>query len=190
MLNLVKKTKLLGTIITDDLKWDKNTIEIVKKSYQRMQLLTTTANFISNIPDLKSIYLTYISVLEQSEVVWHSSLTAKNRRSLERVQKSAVRVMLKNKYTTYKDGLKKLNIPTLDERRELLCLRFAKKCLKTKKVQNMFPKKISRHKMKKRRMKTFKENRVKTKRYAKSTIPYLQKLLNKEYENKKKILKN
>ena len=54
----------------------------------------------------------------------------------------------------------------------------------------MFPKKISRHKMKKRRMKTFKENRVKTKRYAKSTIPYLQKLLNKEYENKKKILKN
>ena len=138
---LVKKTKLLGTIITDDLKWDENTSEIGKKSYQRMQLLTTTANFTSNIPDLKAI-LTYIrSVLEQSAVVWHSSLTAKNRRSLERVQKSAVRVMLKNKYTTYKDGLKKLNIPRLDERRDILCLRFAKKCLKNKKVKNMFPKK-------------------------------------------------
>ena len=73
-IELVKETKLLGTIITEDLKWDKNTKEIVKKSYQRMQLLNTTASFTSNIPDLKAVYLTYIrSILEQSAVVWHSS---------------------------------------------------------------------------------------------------------------------
>ena len=33
-IELMKETKLLGTIITEDLKWDKNTKEIVKKSYQ------------------------------------------------------------------------------------------------------------------------------------------------------------
>ena len=81
----VKDAKLLGTVITDDLKWDKNTTEIVKKAYRRMQLLNRAAKFTSNISDLKSIYLTYVrSILEQSAVVWHSSLTRKNRKDLER----------------------------------------------------------------------------------------------------------
>ena len=31
--------KLLGTIITDDLKWDKNTDYITKKAYARLELL-------------------------------------------------------------------------------------------------------------------------------------------------------
>ena len=84
----MKEVKLLGTYLTDtdDLKWNKNTKEIVKKAYKRMQLLHKAASFTSNIHDLKSIYLTYIrSVLEQSAVVWHSGLTAKNRKDLERV---------------------------------------------------------------------------------------------------------
>ena len=170
-IEVVKDTKLFGTILTDDLKWEKNTKEIVKKSYQRMRLLNTAAGFTSNVQDLKSIYLTYIrSILEQSAVVWHSGLTTKNRRSLERVQKAAVRVILKQKYTSYKTGLEYLNLQTLEQRRELLCLRFAKKCLQNEKVKDMFPKKISVHKMKKRRNKPFKENNTKTKRYGKSAI--------------------
>ena len=67
---IVREAKLLGTIITDDLKWNKNTKEIIKRSYQRMQLLNKAANFNSAKNDLKSIYLTFIrSVLEQSAVV-------------------------------------------------------------------------------------------------------------------------
>ena len=86
-LEIVKETKLLGTYITDDLKWTKNTSEIVKKAYQRMQLLFRAAIFTSNQQDLKKIYLTFIrSILEQSAVVWHSSLTLRNKHSLERVQ--------------------------------------------------------------------------------------------------------
>ena len=102
-----------------------------------MQLLNTAANFTSNVQDLKSIYLIYVrSILEQSAVVWHSSLTSQNRRDLERVQKAAVRVILKDKYTTYKQGLKVLKLDTLEKRRELLCLRFAKNCTKNEKVRN------------------------------------------------------
>ena len=130
-IDIVEETKLLGTIITSDLKWNRNTREIVKNAYKRMQLLNTAANFTSNVQDLKSIYLIYVrSILEQSAVVWHSSLTSQNRRDLERVQKAAVRVILKDKYTTYKQGLKVLKLDTLEKRRELLCLRFAKNCTK------------------------------------------------------------
>ena len=188
-IEVVKDTKLLGTIITDDLKWSKNTKEIVRKSYQRMQILNNAAKFTANIHELKNIYLTYIrSILEQSAVVWHSSLTLKNRRDLERVQKSAVRVILKRKYTSYKDGLRKLNIPTLEKRRELLCLRFAKRCLENDKVKNLFPKVQTKHKMKKRNEKKYKENKTKTTRYKKSAIPFMQKLLNKENEEKRLIM--
>ena len=80
-------------------------------------------------------------MLEQSAAVWQSGLTVKNRRDLERVQKAAVRVILKEKYTTYKEGLRKLKIETLDQRREQLCLKFAQNCLKNVRVNNFFPKK-------------------------------------------------
>ena len=36
---VIKSTKLLGTIIQDDLKWDKNTANIVSKANSRMELL-------------------------------------------------------------------------------------------------------------------------------------------------------
>ena len=120
-IELVREVKLLRTCITDDLKLSKNTKEIVKKAYSRMQLLHRAASFTANIHDLKSIYLTYVrSVLEQKAVVWHSGRTDKNRRDHEIVQKAAVRVILKTKYENYKEGLKKLKIETLEKRNSLL----------------------------------------------------------------------
>ena len=75
----------------------------------------------SNVSDLKQ---------NQSAVVWHSSLPNKNRRDLERVQKSAVKVILGQRYTSYDEGLKSLRLQSLEERREAMCLKFAKQSLK------------------------------------------------------------
>ena len=87
-IEIPNEAKLLGTVITDKLTWDRNTEEIVKKAYKRMQLLHAAASFTSSKKDLKDIYQTFIrSVLEQSAVVWHSSLTGKNRRDLEEYRK-------------------------------------------------------------------------------------------------------
>ena len=130
-IHVVKETKLLGTIITDDLKWNRNTEVLVKKGYQRLQLLNAVAGFTSSVPELKNIYVTFVrSVLEQSAVVWHSSLSYENIRDLERVQKAAVRLILGCKYTNYKKGLTIINLETLNKRREQVCLRFAEECLK------------------------------------------------------------
>ena len=43
--------------------------------------------------------------LDQSAVVWHSSLSQKNRNDLERVQKSAVRCILGDNYKGYENAL-------------------------------------------------------------------------------------
>ena len=188
-LEVVNEAKLLGTIITDDLKWNRNTEVIVKKAHKRMQLLHAAANFTSASQELRSIYVTFVrSILEQSAVVWHSSLSFENRRDLERVQKAAVRVILGKKYTSYNNGLKMLNLETLSKRRQTLCLRFANNCLKNEKVKDFFPKNNPKHKMKKRKKKLIKIPIANTERYKKSAIPYMKKLLNKENEMKESFM--
>ena len=84
---IVQESKLLGTIIQNDLKWDSNTAHIVRRANARLVLLRKLSEFGAPTGDLKTIYISYIrSVLEQSAVV-HTSLTAENISDLERVQK-------------------------------------------------------------------------------------------------------
>ena len=60
-----------------------------------MLLLQNAAKFTKESSDLKSIYLTFIrTVLEQSALVWHSSLSKESMNALERIQKSAVRLIM------------------------------------------------------------------------------------------------
>ena len=118
-------------------------------------------------------------------MLWHFGLSKKNINSLERVQKSALRVILGEKYTSYKNALKELQIDSLQDRRESLCIKFAKKCLKVEKLRKMFPKKASMHKMLKRKFEFYRVNRTLTSRYLNSAIPQMQRLLN--VDKKKEI---
>ena len=113
-LEVVEETKLLGTVLTNNLSWNRNTEELVKRGFRRMNLLFKAAKFTNSKEDLKAIYLTYIrSIIEQSSVVWHSSLTKRNRNDLERVQKAAAKVIMGKNYTTYKNALKFLRMTIL-----------------------------------------------------------------------------
>ena len=180
----------MGVIITDDLKWNENTEYIVKKANSRMELLRKVAFFTSSIDDKKAIYIQYIrSILEQSCVVWHSSLTQENRDDLERIQKSAIRIIIGKHYLNYKDGLKKVGIDSLEDRRITLCSKFAKNCLKNKKTETMFPLRKKIHTMDNRCEEKFKVNFAKTERMKKSSIPYMQNELNSEQKNNMKKLR-
>ena len=186
-LETVKETKLLGTVITDDLKWTKNTKELVKKAYGRMELLRKVSEF-SDYKDRLQIYKTFVrSVVEKSCVVWHSSLTQKNIGDLERVQRAAVKIITNGKYS-YREGLQFLNLPTLKERREALTVKFAKKCLTNKIAKNMFKLNQKKHNMKLRHTKKYKEENTNTKRLYNSAIPYMQRILNKENKETKNIV--
>ena len=102
----VQSMKLLGTIISQDLSWDLNVKNIVRKANASMELLRRVASFGASIEDLKTIYYLFVrSHLEQSATVWHSSLTEENSSDLERVQKSAVKIMLGNQYSGYENSL-------------------------------------------------------------------------------------
>ena len=91
---------------------------------------------------LSSSIIVYIkSILEQSCVVWHSSLTQEDTESIERVQKNALRVILRSNFQNYENAFEKLNLETLEERREKLCLSFAKKCQRIPQANELFKEK-------------------------------------------------
>ena len=100
---------------------------------------------------LKNIYILFVgSQLEQSASVWHSALTQENKDDIERVQKSALKIILQEKYHHYKKALALLDIETVENRREDLCLNFARKGFKNKKLSKIFPLNNKTHNMKTR----------------------------------------
>ena len=184
----ISEVKLLGTTITSDLSWSKNTKKIVQDSNKRMQFLHRAKKFTNNVGDLKKIYMLQIrSKLEQSAAVWHSSLTKKDRKDLERVQKAALRVILGDRYKSYEEALKTIKIDSLEERRQKICLKFAKQCLRNEKLKDMFPRTQSGHKMDKRYKEKYVVKKTMTERFKKSAIPSMQRLLNKEEREKAEI---
>ena len=71
--------------------------------------------------DLKEIYIKQIrSILGFATPVWHPSLTGELRLQLERIQKSACRIILTNDYASYRLAVKTLNLDSLFSRRPKL----------------------------------------------------------------------
>ena len=129
------------------------------------------------------------SKLDQSAVVWHSSLSQRNKVDLERVQKSAVRCILGDSYKGYEDALERLGLVTLEERREQMCLKFAKQCLKLEKMRQFFPRNKNSHAMEMRCSEFYKVIRSNTERFRKSAIPSMIQMLNDCQKQKNETFK-
>ena len=96
-MEIVKEAKLLGVIINDQLTWSPNTESLVKHANSRMRLLHKLVDFSVPEEDLVTIYILHIyirSLLEQS------CLLLENITDLERVQKTACKVILQESYSS------------------------------------------------------------------------------------------
>ena len=87
-----------------------------------MVLLHNLFDFGLPMTEMINIYILYIrSILESSAVVWHSSITQSEERKIERIQKTALRIILADEYETYDQALIVTGLQTLKERRKFLC---------------------------------------------------------------------
>ena len=72
--------------MSSNLKYDQNISDVVKRANDRMQLLRKIAAFNPLVEDPKTICILFIrSLLEQSAVIWHSSIAEENSNYLERL---------------------------------------------------------------------------------------------------------
>ena len=115
------------------LTWDENCSNIISKVNQRMLLLKKVQSFGATREEMVHLWIVYCrSTLKQSAEVWASSLTQENKDDLERTQKCFAKLTLKKEYkeenqNAYENALIQLNLQTLEQRRNELCLNFAKK---------------------------------------------------------------
>ena len=185
LLQQVKQTRLLGVILRDDLSFKSNTENITRNAYKRMSILHNLVKFSLPVEDLINIYILYIrSVLEQSAVVWNSSITKGEQLDIERVQKCALRVILREDYTSYEDALVICNLDTLKARRNQLSLSFAIKCTKSENTSDMFP--LRENVANTRNGEKYIVAKSSTDRLGNSAIPFMQRLLNKHVQKKTK----
>ena len=172
-LKQVESKKLLGTIISSDLTWRENTNFLVQKSYKRLEILRKLYEFNVPITDLVHIYTLYVrSILEFNCCVWHFSITVEESEEIERVQKIALKLILRNKYLSYKHALQMTDLETLEERRLMLCQRFAVKTSKNAKTNSIFPLDTTKHSNK------YKVTFARTDRLLYSAVPQMQRILN------------
>ena len=184
-LERLNASKILGVWITEDLTWSRNTKEICLKAYARMSLITKLKYVGVQRDDLIDVYKLFIrSLLEYCSVVFHSSLTLENVQDLERIKKTALRVILKDAYEDYQSALLLCGLGTLHARRESRCLDFALKCVDHPRNARFFP---LQHVPPYELMKTekFVVNFAKGSIYKKSAIPQLQRMLNEHCEKTK-----
>ena len=190
-LEIVDAVKLLGVIITSDLKWHRNTDYLTKKANKKMRMLHIAAKYTKNKEHLKHIYKTFVrSTLDFSSTVWHNSLTLADRQDLETVQKAALKIILRGEYESYEQALGVLNLDSLNQRRESMALKFAKNGLKNPQFSKLFPLRRAKHEMVARNSEKYHVKKSNTLRHKVSAVPSLQSLLNKESQDKKTILKS
>ena len=72
----------------------------------------------------------------------------------------------------------KLFAKILSKEENHCALKIARKCLNNSKLIKMSPQNISNHKMKRKKIKPFKQSKMNTETYNKSAIPYMRRLFN------------
>ena len=90
--------------------------------------------------ELISVYKGYIRpLLEYADVVWNSSLTVKQTKNIEQVQRRARRIVLGHNFTSYNEALSDCEIESLATRREDHCRKFADRLADIERTQDPLP---------------------------------------------------
>ena len=190
-LEVVEEFKLLGIMFQSNLRWQANTDFMCQKAYSRLWMLRRLKKLGAEISEMLDVYQKQVRcVLEMAVAVWEPGLTIAQSKQIERVQKCAFYIILGASHTTYGNALKQLGGELLSERRQKLCLKFAKKSEKHTQFSSWFEPTEERelplpNTRSDKTVLKYKPVTVRTDRYMDSPLPHLTDLLNNYYDKKK-----
>ena len=132
ILEEVSVYKLLGVMISSNLKWNENTDYICTKARKKIWLLRNMKKSGLNPSELIDAYKKEVrSLLELAVPVWHSSLPKEQSLQIERIQKLSLAAILGHEYNGYESSLKLCGLDSLNERRVKICPNFINKNMKS-----------------------------------------------------------
>jgi hypothetical protein len=180
-LSFVNHSKILGVWLQHDLCWDKNVSEMISKTNRRLYMLKMLKRFGFKKDELITVYKGYVRpLLEYADVVWHSSLTMKQAKSIEQIQRRACRIVLGHNFKSYDNALTDCRIESLATRRTDHCLKFAEGLANTERTKDLVPpRRLKNHPRMCSHTQTIPQLRFRTTRFKNSPVPYFIELLNK-----------
>ena len=114
---------------------------MIEKANKRLWILRRLVRMGASVEDLLDVYILQIRcVLEYAVPVWQGCISQIEKEDIERVQKTACRIILSSFAITYEQALCTLKLDTLEDRRNKLTLKFALKAEKHPKFTNWFVK--------------------------------------------------
>ena len=108
------------------------------------------------------------------------AITIQEKQDIERVQKMALRIIFGEQYYTYSNALELAGLDTLEDRRNKICLKFAKKAEQHNKHRNWFKPKLRVNT--RQNIEKYWKPLARTERLRNSPICFLTNLLNKHYQ--------
>ena len=182
-LNFVNCAKILGIWLQDDLKWDKQIEEMLKKTNSRLYMLRNLKRFGFNPTELGIIYKGYVRpLLEYGDVVWGSSVTCDQGTTLEKVQTRAFKIILGKNYNSYSDAMETCELDTLSDRRKIHNWKFGQSLPNCQRTSSLIPPtRPSVHGRDLRNPNSISLLPCRTEGFRKSPIPYFIDLLNNRF---------
>ena len=178
-LEVVEKYKLLGLVISSNLKFNDNTAYICKRGFAKLYLLRRLKKLGATTQILRDVYLKQVRwLLEYAVPVWGPLISENETIQIERVQKCALKLI----YNThsYEQALEMSGLSTLKERRQSLCEKFTQKSVNNSIFKFWFKTRDCTVNTRQKTKANFVEVPARTKRFYNSPIPYMTREANKK----------
>ena len=180
-MEVVEHMKLLGVILQSDLKWSMNTANIVSRASNKLWIIRRLKELGAKPYELVDMFTKQCrSILEYGVPAWQGAITIQEKQDIERVQKMALRIIFGEQYYTYSNALELAGLDTLEDRRNKICLKFAKKAEQHNKHRNWFKPKLRVNT--RQNIEKYWKPLARTERLRNSPICFLTNLLNKHYQ--------
>ena len=140
-LDIVDHAKLLGVVISSDLKWSRHVDYMCRRASSKIWILRRMRILGLDQELLLDFYCKEVrSILEFGAPCWNSGLTTKLVAQIERIQKISINIILCDSEweIPYTVGCTILGIEPLHFRRHELCVRFAQKTLSDQQHSDFF----------------------------------------------------
>ena len=187
MIEYTDKAKLLGVIFNNRMTTSDNTKNIETKSYKRMWIIKRLANLGCPQDDLLMTYVRQIrSICEFAAPFWGPMITLDESRRIERIQRTALHIILGPEFTCYSRALETTGMERLDYRREVLIKKFAIKTANNEKFAHWFIRSKEPVRNTRSEVKNWREVYTRTEKYKKSAIPHMTNILNNMEESELK----
>ena len=168
-------------MINNKLNFQNHVEYIVKRGNYKLWLLRRLKQLGLNCNSVLEYYTSEIRpILEYAAPFWTGSLTIKQSKSIESVQRSALAICLHEWDLSYSECLARTGLKRLDIRRVELSRRWGESTAKTP-GQTFFHQNVNSHNT--RNPKRFIEPFCRTRKYSKSAVPYITRLLNEKSAN-------